>query len=93
MSVNLYYYENLSIHLSQLDSTFQVQYDRRESSKIPMHAGCGKKCGKDYNTRGNPANFMRDPRNVSRSLPEAANFTREFFMRDAWKYFPRKIDL
>ena len=71
----------------------QIQYDRRESSKIPMHAGCGKKRGKDYNSRGNPAKFMRDPCNVSRSSPALANFTREFFMRDAWKYFPWKIDL
>ena len=70
-----------------------LQYDRQESSKIPMHAGCGKKRGKDYNSRGNPAKFMQDPRNVSRSSPASANFTREFFMRDAWKYFPRKIDL
>ena len=70
-----------------------VQYHRQESSKIPMHAGCGKKRGKDYNSRGNPAKFMRDPRNVSRNPPVSANFTREFFMRDAWKYFPRKIDL
>ena len=71
----------------------QVQYYRQESSKIPMHAGCGKKRGKDYNSRGNPAKFTRDPRNVSRNSPVSANFTREFFMRDAWKYFPRKIDL
>ena len=69
------------------------EYHRQESSKIPMHAGCGKKRGKDYNSRGNPAKFTRDPRNVSRNSPVSANFTREFFMRDAWKYFPRKIDL
>ena len=74
-------------------SKFILQYHRQESSKIPMHAGCGKKRGKDYNSRGNPAKFTRDPRNVSRNSPVSANFTREFFMRDAWKYFPRKIDL
>ena len=55
-----------------------IQYDRRESSKIPMHAGCGKRRGKDYNSRGNPAKFMRDPHNVSRSSPASANFTRDF---------------
>ena len=71
----------------------KIQYHRRESSKIPMHAGCGKKRGKDYNSLGNPAKFMRDPRSVSRSSPASANFTREFFMRDAWKRFPKKIDL